>query len=94
MPEVLQLNHASIGLAWNGTVDGRKDAKQLMEEFTDALYNVGPLSIVIDATLHDLLLLGWSLRQHQMRIWCGRSGSYCTSRLRHLKMESVYNCQK
>ena len=42
-----------VGLAWNGTVDGRKDAKQLMEEFTDALYHVGPLSIAIDATLHD-----------------------------------------
>ena len=42
-----------VGLAWNGTVDGRKDAKQLMDEFTDALHHIGPLSIAIDATLHD-----------------------------------------
>jgi len=42
-----------VGLAWNGTVDGRKDAKVLMEEFTDALAHEGPLSIAIDATVHD-----------------------------------------
>ena len=42
-----------VGLAWNGTVDGRKDAKALMNEFTDALAHEGPLSIAIDATVHD-----------------------------------------
>lgn len=44
-----------VGLAWNESlhVDPRKEAKKLMDEFTDALYHVGPLSIAIDATLHD-----------------------------------------
>ena len=85
-----------VGLAWNGTVDGRKDAKQLMEEFTDALYHVGPLSIAIDATLHDFYFYsaGFTTTPSAHLVWT--IWTYCTSgRLWDFqKWGAIYNSQK